>query len=89
MVPFTATLNGWALHKLWAWFIVPPLGVSPLSIPEAIGVSLIASYVTWFHVDAKADDSITGKEKIVVSIVGAVARPLVAVFFGWIVRGFI
>lgn len=88
MTPFTACLNGWALSKLWLWFIVPPFGLPALSVVESIGVSLIVSYLTSFHVDAQPKDE-TAKDKMCESISRAVLLPLVMVFFGWIIQGFL
>lgn len=40
MVPIQA-LQGWVLSVLWAWFLVP-LGLTPLPVVSAIGLSMIA-----------------------------------------------
>ena len=43
----TSTIvNGWVLSTLWGWLIVPTFHVQPLTIPAAIGLSLIAGYFT-------------------------------------------
>lgn len=39
-------LSGWVLSVLWGWFIVPAFHLPALSIPAAIGVSLIAGKLT-------------------------------------------
>ena len=38
---------GWVLKILWGWFIVPTFGLPILSIPSAIGFSLVIRYVCW------------------------------------------
>jgi hypothetical protein len=39
--------EGWVLTKLWAWFLVPLLGLKPLTIAYAIGISLIVRLLTY------------------------------------------
>lgn len=43
-VPLVTTggyiFNGWVLAVLWEWFIWP-LGIKAISIPEAIGISIL------------------------------------------------
>ena len=37
-------IRGWTLSLLWAWFVVPTFtGIPSISIPQALGLSLIAS----------------------------------------------
>jgi len=39
-------LRGFVLSQLWAWFVVPALGAPSLSIGEAIGITLVVSFLT-------------------------------------------
>ncbi len=39
-------LNGWALHILWGWFIVPVFALPMLEVPQAIGISVVVSFLT-------------------------------------------
>lgn len=34
-------LHGWVLSILWGWFIVPTFSAPPLSIPLAVGISVM------------------------------------------------
>lgn len=38
-------LRGWAIIKLWTWFVVP-LGVAALPMASAIGISTLVSLLT-------------------------------------------
>lgn len=38
-----AVFEGFVLKSMWAWFVVPTFGLPELSIPVAIGISLIVS----------------------------------------------
>lgn len=75
-------LNGWALFKLWGWFIVP-FGLPPLSIPWAIGVAIVVGFLTTHSIPKgqKEDD-------ISLALVVMFVRPLISVFIGWIVYSF-
>ena len=42
LIPVLATFSGCILKTLWGWFIVP-LGVMPLSLPQAIGIGILVS----------------------------------------------
>lgn len=62
MTPFAliglvgSVLNGIVLSILWGWFIVPTFGIPQLGIPQAIGICLIASYLTHQFTYQKEDD---------------------------------
>lgn len=49
-----ALLRGVVVRDMWAWFVVP-LGVKPIGMAEAIGLSLLVSYVTYTYVDNEED----------------------------------
>jgi hypothetical protein len=76
-----AVWRGYVLSILWVWFIVRAFDAPPISIPLAIGVSLIVSFLTrqW------------QKEKHATSfVIGmAIFAPAMTLFIGWIVTKFI
>lgn len=44
----TAVLSVWegfVLMKLWAWFVIPTFGLPALTIPIAIGISLLVGFL--------------------------------------------
>lgn len=47
-------LRGYVLSELWEWF-VEPLGVRGISVPQAVGISVLASFLT-YQQDAKGED---------------------------------
>jgi hypothetical protein len=84
------TLSGFVLSILWSWFISPSFNVDDISVPVAIGISMIVSYMT-YQDDSKSD---TNKSKeyseILTEYAGkSLGRPLFALLFGWIVTLFI
>lgn len=49
--------KGWALTKLWKWFVVPIFNVEPLSIASAWGLVLITSFLPPMGDTSKTDDN--------------------------------
>lgn len=88
-IPLSYVLNGWALSVLWGWFIVQTFDTPILSIPAAIGVAMIASYLTKdssLDDDAKSRKSTT--ERFIHALIVSVFHPLLAVGVGWVVLQF-
>lgn len=82
-VIIAAMLRGWVLSVMWMWFVVPTFGLTPLSIPVAIGIGLILSFTT--H-----QTNISAKPKRDISDIAssAVGYPLVLLGLAWIVKSF-
>lgn len=76
---------GYAIHVLWAWFVIP-LGVGPISIAQAYGLSVLFG----LFMNTRGLD--IGKEKSndewAVSVTIGVLMPAIALLFGWIAVGF-
>jgi fatty acid desaturase len=80
-------LNGWVLLLLWRWF-VPVLfpNVPLLTVPVAIGISLIVSLLTHQDMSDVAKKSETDRWS---TFAGLFTRPLFVLLIGWIVRQYI
>ena len=83
-------LNGWALVKLWSWFIVPTFHLPGLTIPAAIGLGIVTAYLT-HQVSIKnfrdeMREEIELWERIGYAFLYGTAKPLLAVVFGWIIN---
>ncbi len=90
ILAITLPLRGYAILKLWAWFIVP-LGVSSLGFWHALGFALIASYLTYDVGALMArgrEDKRTFTEKAVEDMIMGVLLPLWALTFGWLYYSF-
>jgi hypothetical protein len=71
--------SGYVLSILWSWFMVTTFGLPELSIPQAIGLSLILGY---FHrATTKEQDPAAALAVVLVS-------PLIFLMIGWVVKGF-
>lgn len=81
--------GGYALSVLWQWFISRTFGITQLSIPAAIGLSLIISYLTHQTLPEDSNDkNKTYGEKLFKGIIIGILKPSFALFFGWIVFQF-
>lgn len=81
----SALLQGWVLTYLWVWFMVPLFDVEPLALAPAIGLGLIASYLT--HQVDGATEKAKGTADVIGRTIGqVVGRPLLVLLFGWIVH---
>lgn len=78
-------LNGWALSVLWAWFVVGLFDLPSLSLGNAIGLSMVISFMTRQYMESQVvtKDPV---EKIAIALGWCVGRPLVTVAMGWIVH---
>jgi hypothetical protein len=80
-------LNGWAFSLLWEWF-VSPLGYPVLSVPQAIGLSLVIAYVTHqYNKDEHKGQSFP--EVLAWGISLAVVKPMMSLGVGLIIKSFI
>jgi len=80
----SSVLRGIVLVKLWQWFVVSSLGLPVLSIPVAIGISMIVSFLTTTRMPKEDDNFEPGKMLGIV-----VFYPLFVLFFGWIIHFFV
>jgi hypothetical protein len=46
LLPLSMIYHGLVLSIMWAWFVCPSLGAPKLSIPAAIGISLVVGMLT-------------------------------------------
>jgi hypothetical protein len=85
-IVYGQTLNGWTLSILWAWFIVPTFACVGLSIPAAIGISLVVSYLTT-KIKRKKEQPPFG-EMLLEGIITSTIKPALALMFGYVVQCF-
>jgi len=88
IVAYTVLMNGWALATLWRWFMVSAFHLPLLTIPAAIGVSLVVTYMTHQHSKTKTDDDSWGQTMLKGFLIGTF-KPLFALAFGWVIVRFL
>lgn len=81
-------LRGLTLVVLWRWFLVPPFGLPDLSIPYALGLSLLVNTLIVQRVDWKQAGKKTKGELIAEAVYPWVQCGLV-LLVGWIVLQFV
>lgn len=81
-------LKGFVLSKLWLWFIVPIFNLPILSIPIAIGISIIVAMLTYQIIDTKPDDNVEKDVKEWANAVATIIVPLLFLLEGYIVTLF-
>ena len=74
-------LDGFVIKYLWEWFIVP-LGVKPVTLIHAVGVSLLAATLTYQFYPVKRDE-------LWDRLLFVYSTPIVALIFGWLIKFFI
>ena len=86
MIIVSSVLNGLVLVKLWSWFIVPTFALPVLSVPVAIGISILVKYLT---LQKMPKDDNAGAAKIGEAYGFAIAYPILTLFIGWLVHFFV
>lgn len=85
LVVIGSILSGLALIALWGWFIIPIFGFRALLLPEAIGIGMVASFLTHPTPIANVEKSYLMEYVFTATIF----RPVIAYFIGWIVQLFL
>ena len=83
----SAIFNGYVLSVMWGWFIVPTLGLSPITTVPAIGLALVVGYLTHHEIDCQPSER-TNYEKVVYAVVNSLIYPAIALAIGWVVHLF-
>ena len=78
-LPITYALWGFTTSRLWLWFVVPQFDLAPLSIPVAIGLSLVLSQ---FKRSPKTDKDKTTAQVVAESIGIGIGNPLFTLAVG-------
>ena len=74
-------IGGYTVATLWGWFIAPIFGLKELSIVQAIGLSLVVTYMT-YQTAPEDTESTSTKLKIAKELL----RPVFALMIGYVVH---
>lgn len=85
-IVFATLINGYTLSLLWAWFMVPILNLPPLTIGQAIAVSMVVNSITYQYNPRPKE---TQENEWFVALVLLFVRPLIILCVAQIVRNFI
>lgn len=86
--------SGYVTTVLWQWFVAEPFGVRPISIPLALGLSLILSRFFWGVARTKEFWKLLHPERsaamhLTYTVVDMFAYPTFALGIGWVIKGFL
>jgi len=76
-------LKAWTLTVLWGWFAVPNFNAAPLSMLQAITVTLIASFILYRAPDQEDERPVS--QQMVTAIVLMFLHPAMSLLFGWLI----
>jgi len=89
IILLSVTYSGYVLSVLWEWFVVPVFNIQPISIALATGLALIVGYLT-NHDSSNSEDTSSDFGEALSRFAGkAIAKPSMALLFGWMVTWFI
>lgn len=80
-----AIYRGWALSLLWGWFFVP-LGLPPIGIVVAIGISLTVNFLSQGYIPPNVLD---GDDYGIKALVYSIMLTTWSIVVGWIVAAFL
>jgi len=78
--PALVIYDGFILKTIWNWFIPEIFGITPLTIPQAIGLSLVIAYFK----PSKSSDKDDDENPIVTHLIYPIAQGLFILFLAWI-----
>jgi hypothetical protein len=85
LLVLASTYHGFVLTKLWAWFVVPTFALPYLSLPAAIGISVIVGFLSHSGSLKTDDDSDSLGELMLKTTVMAALTPSFSLLAGYIV----
>lgn len=77
-------LNGVVAKYLWLWFVVPTLNTPPLSLPAAMGISLLVGFLTSHLVNRGK----TTDPDVLFVFFYSLFQPLFTLGIGWLIALF-
>ena len=78
-------VNGFVLHLLWLWFMVPILELPPLTVGQAMSVLMVVSFATYQYTPSPKES----KENGGVTFLFFFLRPLFTLGIAQVLRNFI
>lgn len=72
-------VNGAVLVKLWSWFVVTTFKLPVLGVAPAIGLAIVASFLTSQHIPGQKTKDI---------LIHNIGCALIALVMGWVVHAF-
>jgi hypothetical protein len=87
LLAISAMWKGYVLTVLWGWFVVPTFGLPVLALAQAIGMSLVVSFLT-HQSDATKEQKGSWSQRFAKSVAYALLMPALVLGIGAVVRQF-
>ena len=88
MLPVSCFTTGFVLMKLWEYFVTPTFNLAEISFLQALGLSLVVSFLT-SKIDWSEDSEAISFETFSVKIVShSVTTPVLTLVLGYLVHIF-
>lgn len=83
-------VDGWALSKIWNWFIPPIFNLPFLTLMQSVGVAMVLQLFTRTNKTAKDKDEtdFTGWQRFLYVGISNTITPVLSVGIAWIVLQF-
>ena len=83
-------VTGYVVSQLWGWFVIP-LGLPPITMWHAYGVSLLFNFMCPYldTADLAKKDGITSGELVGKALMLLVFRPALVLLFGYLVHTYL
>ena len=88
MAAIVMVWRGYAITVLWAWFAVATFALPALTIPVAIGLTLVV-YLLAPHTATTLNLEAATSEQVVRTTLTAAGVPMVGLMLGWVVHLFV
>ena len=85
MVVINAIFNGFVLAKFWDWFVVPVFHLPRLSIPVALGIGVMVTFLAHNQLHDEPENT----EAALKGLLRVTIRTGIYFTFGWIVHFYI
>lgn len=79
-------VNAFVIQKLWTWILMPVLGLTPITMGTAFGLSVVVAFFRAKKTDNKEEDAI---EKITKALVWGFINAGFYLLIGWIASMFV
>lgn len=89
LIALSAMWRGYVLSIIWGWFLVPYLHAPPITVPVAIGISLIVGALTNHRTGRELEKEESAGAAFVRSLLAITLTPATVLLMAWIVTKFL
>jgi len=83
LLAVTVAVNGYVLMTLWGWFVVPIFRLPTLRLVDAVGLTSVIGFLMYNRSNYK---KLSGKDSAIEILNLLITRPVLSLFFGWLIH---